>query len=376
MNDVPEAVLYESLNLMEQGESIEQILSRYPEMATGLRPFLETAAQLANLAPQPSLSAKQKSKKVFLDHAASLKVSPLKPSPWYRIRQAILPLASLAIVLILMATTAFSVSASAIPGDALYSVKRLVENVRLARADDPETAVALREEYRLERIREIQIVLRTGRSVEVNFTGSVEMMQEYVWTIEDLPVQLDEATVVEGRPQIGEMARVNGRTANGNLIANTIQILTGTAIEPEATATPQPTAVPTIAATETPTAEPTEESTATVTSTATHTVTPQPTATLTPSATSSPWPTVTATPTPMPTDPPDNDNGDDGNTNDNNNDNDDDDDSNENGDEGNNNDNGDNENDNDDDDRDNSGSGNNNNDNNNDNDDDDDDDDD
>ena len=372
MNEVPETVLHESLDFMEQGESIEQILSRYPEMAQELRPFLETAVQLATLAPQPSLSAKQKSQKAFLDHAASLKVAPVQPSPWYRLRQAILPLASLAIVLILMVTTAFSVSASAIPGDALYPVKRLVENVLLARANDPETAVALREEYRLERIREVQILLRTGRSAEVTFTGVIDMMQADVWIIEDLSVQLDEATIIEGRPQIGEMALVNGRTADGLLTASLIQILTGTALDPEATVTPQPTLEPTNEATEEVTPAPTTvESTEEPTVTSTSTATSRPTATLT----STPAPTATELPFPTPSLPPTNDNGDD-----NNNDNEEDEggNTNENGDDDNNNNDGDNsgsgggdngngddDNDNDDD---NSGSGNNNNDNDDDND--------
>lgn len=51
MNDVPETALHESLDLLEQGESIEQILLRYPNVVDGLRPFLETAAKLVTLAP-------------------------------------------------------------------------------------------------------------------------------------------------------------------------------------------------------------------------------------------------------------------------------------------------------------------------------------
>ncbi|MAT99907.1 MAG: hypothetical protein CL608_22430 [Anaerolineaceae bacterium] len=383
MNDVPEAVLQESLDFMEQGESIEQILARYPELAETLRPFLDTAAQLATLAPQPSLAAKQQSQQAFLAHASSLQTAPIQPSPWYRLRQLLLPLVSLAMVLILFSTAAVFVSTSAIPGDVLYPVKRLVENVRLNQTSDPETAVTLMEQYQQERIREVQALLRTGRSAEVTFEGEIEAIQAEEWTVATIHVMLDAETSIEGRPQVGELARVHGRTEDGILTASLIEVLTGSAATPEPEPTPEPTqttaptATITARATEVPTTEPTEEPT--TEPTPTQTVTPQPTATITPS------PLPTATPSPQPTLPPANDNDDDGNDNDDDgndnddndndeNDNDDDDDGDSSGSGSNGNDNGDdNDNDNDDDD-DNSGSGNNDNDDDdNDNDDDDDD---
>lgn len=65
MNDVPEGVLQECLDLMERGESIEQIIARYPEMTAGLRPFLETAVQLAGLAPSRPWPLNKSRKKRF-----------------------------------------------------------------------------------------------------------------------------------------------------------------------------------------------------------------------------------------------------------------------------------------------------------------------
>ena len=322
MNDVPETVLHESLDLLEQGESIEQILLRYPNVVDGLRPFLETAAQLVTLAPQPSLAAKQQSQKAFLSHAAGLKVAPVRPSPWYRLRQILLPIASLAVVLILFTTTTVSVSGSAIPGDALYSVKLLVETVRLNLASDPAEVAAQTEENRQERIREAQILLRTGRVADVTFEGEVEAIQPEVWTVASLEVQLNEATIVTGRPQVGEWALVNGRTENGELTALTIAILSGPVTEPEATPQPTPNATsdPQPTTTPEPTTEPTTNPTATPT-TATLTPSPTPSPTKTPTVT----PTVTATraaptATPSPTQPPTNDNGDDDNNNDGDND--------------------------------------------------------
>jgi hypothetical protein len=305
MNNVSEAVLHECLALLEQGEAIEQIITRYPELAAEIRPFLETTAQLATLVPQPSLAAKQSSQKAFLAHAAGLKVTPVRPSAWYRLRQALLPLVSLAVVLILFAITAVSVSASAIPGDALYSVKRLVETVRLNQTSDPTAAAALIEQYRQERIREVQTLLRTRRSAEVTFVGEVEAIQPEMWTVAAIPVTLNAQTSVEGQQQVGETARVNGRTAGGVLLANTIEILTNAATPPDPTVTPEPTVLPSVTATMTPTEEATTKPTA------------DPTATITVSATPTLQPTATSTPSPTPTAtvPPADNNDDDGSDN-------------------------------------------------------------
>ncbi len=390
MNEVPESVLQECLDLLAHGNSIEQIMDQHPEQIAVLRPFLETAAQLTTLVPQPSLAAKKRSQKAFLAHAQKLKVAPVRPSAWYRLRQILLPIASLALILILFTVTAVSVSASAIPGDALYTVKRLVEDVRLSQARDPETAVALTIQFREERLREVQTLLRTRRSAQVTLEGEIEALQTEYWTVASIMVELEETTIIEGTPQIGELARVNGRTENGRFIAAKIEVLTGSPLVPPqeptaepissptlqpiaeptettvptATPTAAPTDAPTVAATMTPTREATVITTVepTTTPTVPATIAPTDEPTTVPTATSPPPPT--ATPSPVPTTPPSNDNDDDNDNNDNgdnSNDNDDND----------NNDNGDNSNDNDDNDNDNSGSGNsgsgnNNNDNDND----------
>ncbi len=347
MNNVPEAVLQECLDYMEQGESVDAIIARFPEVGAELRPFLETAVQLAALAPQPSLAAKQQSQKMFLAHAASLKVPPIRPSTWYRVRQILLPLASLALLLILFSTAAVSVSASAIPGDALYPVKRLVENVRLNRTDDPTAAADLLAEFDQERIREVQTLLRTGRSAEVTFDGLVEMIQPEEWTVAKIDVALVDETQLVGRPKVGDLVRVNGRTDRGTITAITIELLNAASTTPEPEPTPIPTAVPTRVPTLTPTAtlkpttSPTREATVIPTTgpTAAPTVTPELPATIVP--TLPPPPTATPLPTQPPGDDNGNDNGDDGNSND------DDDDGNSNG---GGNDNGNDNNDNDDDD--------------------------
>ena len=341
MNDVPETVLQETLDLLEQGNSIEQILALHPDYAASLRPFLQTAAQLATLAPQPSLAAKQASQKAFLAHAANLKATPVRPSSWYRLRQILLPVVSLAVMLILFGVTAVSVSGAALPGDALYRVKRTVETVRLNQADDPETAVALMNEFIQRRIDEVQALLRTDRSELVTFEGEVQAIQPEQWIVAAIAVGVDGNTNKDEQLQMGHLAQVTGRTGNGTLLAVSITMVKGDVAEPEQEPTPEPSPVPpTATATQTPSPEPTDEPTATqtLTATPTSTATATPTATSTATATPTATATATATPPPPPPPPPPDNNNNNGNDNGNSNDDDDDDDD-DDGDSGNRNDN-------------------------------------
>lgn len=329
MDEHLEAALIDCLDALEQGQPIDQVLARYPELASELRPMLETAVTLPQLNVQPSLSAQHRSRDAFLSQAAAQKeVKTVRPSPWFNLRRILMPIASLALVVILFAAGLGPLSAGALPGDALYEVKLLVENARSAFAANPAADAALAEQFNQRRIQEIGALLAQNRTADVAFTGEIEAIQPGSWIISGLTTEITGGTqIFGGDPLVGQMARVNGRTENGRLSATTITLLP-TNLPPTAVPTHTPTA----------TSEPTE----TATPTATHTYTPTPTATNTPeptiTSTNTPEPTATATieptatVTPIPptaAPPPSNDNDGDNNDNDddnNDNDNDNDDD--------------------------------------------------
>lgn len=363
MTTIPESTLLECMNLLEQGYSIEQILSRFPEQADELRPFLQTATQLTTIAPRPTLAAKAHSRQAFLNKAAQAQTAPARPSPWLQLRRLLLPVASLALFLALFAVALVATSASALPGDLLYDVKRLVEDVRLSRTVDPDALIDLREELAQERLREVEALLRADREAEASFEGPIQALADESWTVAGIEVQLTSQTVVEGKPQLDETALVEGRTEDGQLFASRLVVLTGqpedeapeTPVatpepEPTETAVPTETPLPTLTKTTTPTEEPEAEATETLTPAPT--TTPSPTATII-APTNTPLPTATLTPTTMPGDD-DNDNDDNGgndndNDDDNNNDDNDNDDDDNSGGNSNDDDNGNDNNDNDDD---------------------------
>ncbi|MCA9975833.1 MAG: hypothetical protein KC413_08780, partial [Anaerolineales bacterium] len=286
MDEYFEVTLIECLDALEQGEPIDQILARYPDLAAELRPVLETAVTLPQINVQPSLAAQHRSRDVFLAQAAAQKETrTVRPLPWFNLRRILMPIASLALVVILFAAGLGPLSADALPGDALYGAKILVENARSAFTTNPATDAALNEQFNQRRIQEINSLLAENRAADVAFTGEVEAIQPGLWTISGLDTEINGDTqIFGGNPLIGQMAMVEGRTTNGSLIATTVTLLPTTI---------QPTAVPT----QTPTATlmPTETAVPTTTPTATYTNTPTPTSTNTPTM------TATATETPSPT---------------------------------------------------------------------------
>lgn len=322
--NVSDQTLMAALDMLEQGMSVEEILARFPEEAKGLRPFLNTAVQLSILAPNPPVAAKVASRKAFLAQAAVPAASVSRPW-WYWLRKALAPTLALAAFLIFFGVALVSASAPSLPGDALYNTKLFIEQARLSRTGSPEERMALVEQYRQERIREVEMLLLSGRDAEVSFDGVIEQLADDHWVVAAIMVGVNEDTAVEGHPRLDEMARVYGRTHEGSLTASRIIVLTGGPPPPEPTPkptqTPLPPATKTPTKTATPTATMTQSPTTTATATPTMTATPTqtPTATQTATPTATPTETPTATLPPAATQPPPdngNDNGDNGNSND------------------------------------------------------------
>ncbi|HKZ84705.1 MAG TPA: DUF5666 domain-containing protein [Anaerolineae bacterium] len=250
MDSALEAKLIECLGALESGASLEQALSRFPEDAERLRPMLAVAAALPALRLEPSQEVKAKSRQAFLARAAS--VSGMAGSRRTLLARPLAAFASLAIALVIVGGVAVTASASALPGDPLYGVKRTVENALLSISSDPATLAA---QFERERVDEVVALLAAGREAEVEFSGVIESIQPNVWVVSGVPVAIDGRTGVEGDPQIGRRAQVRGRTRNGLLVAASIVVEAGAEPAPEPTVepTPEPSATPAPQNTPTPT---------------------------------------------------------------------------------------------------------------------------
>lgn len=297
MKIVQEQILFDCLEQFEAGSSIEVLQAKYPHAAEEIARFLTVAAHLQQMRLQPMLAAKQQSQKLFLQQAAQMRTAQRKARfTWPAVRRTLLPLASLAMVTLLLGASFLFASASAVPGSLLYDTKRWVETVQLQQAGDATAVFTLKSQQNEERIREVKSLLRTDETAVVTFEGRINAKQRDNWIVAGVPVKINPATQLEGVAAVGAVVAVDGRIQNGHLYANRVTVLVDVPATstPSATATTEPTAT---TATATATATPTTAQTATPTVTKTQTTTPAPSMT----ATSTPMPTEEAvTPTAVP----------------------------------------------------------------------------
>ena len=286
--------LDDCIHRLARGQGVEDCLRIYPQYADELAPMLE-AGQLAKRAqsPQSEIESAQARVRQRFDQAL-LEPKIIRPT------RRRLPLQSVAgwvatflIVLSLMTGGTVALAQNSLPGDVLYPVKLLSEDVRLSLSGQD---ALLKEQFAQERLKEVSRLLEIGRAVEVMFVGTVEGVVDNQALVDGFVVDLNEAAVDPIDLQTGNRVSVMGRTTeNGQLIATSIQpVIDERPVLPADTMSPTPTITETVRPTATPTSTPSQTSTATSTDTPTITNTPSPTKTATPSRT----PTVRASSTP------------------------------------------------------------------------------
>ena len=257
MKIIQEQLLFDCLEAFEAGESVESLVEKHPHAAAEIEAFLAVAVHLQQMDLQPNPAAKERSQQAFLTQAAQMKTRQRQDAfTWQRLRRFLLPLASLATVLILFAVTSIFASATALPGDVLYNTKLGLESFRLNQAADATAVFTLRSQMDQERVREVKAILRTSQTVDVSFEGRINTKQGSNWIIAGTPVTVNEQTQIEGNTDFGALVLVNGRIQDGQLFASSIVVIEEVPTPPTVTQTPTqdpptPTAVP-----ETPTSAP------------------------------------------------------------------------------------------------------------------------
>ncbi|MBL8046661.1 MAG: hypothetical protein JNL09_08975 [Anaerolineales bacterium] len=310
----------ECLSATEAGASLESVLARYPHLAAELRPMLlaAQAARPTEILRVPHQS-EEASRQRFLALARELKQKRTGLLAWWPTLSYSLRLAAFLLAVVLGGWGVTAASASALPGEALYPLKRVVEQAQVSLAAEAQR-LQLQAEFNQRRIAEIQALLEQRREAEVEFTGVIAQTSGEQWVIASLPIRVP-ATLQTGFT-VGDEVAARARTqTDGSLLALSLRLLRKA--QNEVTATPTLTVTPTPTPTATLTTGATATLEATLLRTATRTPSPSRTASPTVTRTASATPTLvlpTSTPPPSGTDDG-NDNGNDNGNDDNGNDN-------------------------------------------------------
>jgi hypothetical protein len=219
------------LQEIESGVDLETTLARFPEYAKELRPILETSIKARGMAAaEPSPEVVRRSRARVMQHASEMREAKAAP------RRRVIPLFqrlaisfTLAAVFLLSGNGLLSASASALPGEKLYPVKRGWESVRLFFIFDTEARDLLENEFENERLHEANELLAEGRHEVIDFAG-VFMQVNGVSYVSGLQVILP-ATIPA--PANGDAVVVSGRTnAQGYVEIIRLQLLPSGSIVP------------------------------------------------------------------------------------------------------------------------------------------------
>lgn len=225
MHGALENVIVAALDELEQGQTVEEILDRYPQKKAELRPILETASGLTALESTPSPESRNASRQAFLAEAARLRESsPAGDRSMPRWRRIFYSFASFALFLLLLGVIVIPPSADAIPGDILYPVKRSAESAQLLLAS-PAEEETLRAEYEEERNREVYQMLEIGRDGRAGYIGIVKEITAEHWKIGNITAHIEESTVITGEPEVGARVEAHCLVQDREVIAETLTVL-------------------------------------------------------------------------------------------------------------------------------------------------------
>lgn len=259
-----ETSLQKALEHEESGERSTPPFADDPELMAELAPLLEVVGMLrasAPPAPEPSPIARAAARNRFLIavHHRRLRASLparvfhrlqdlwasrhhwLYGGVWPAVRRWA-PAMIGVLLAIVLSSRAYYASADSLPGDALYPVKRVAEQVQLLTTLNADAKARLRAQFNDRRLSETQQLLEGSRVAEVQFQGVIEEVFPDRLRINGLIVRL-EGSHVGGAPAVGAVALVTAITQpSQELLAITVSVLEEAPAE--ATATP-PKSAPT-----------------------------------------------------------------------------------------------------------------------------------
>lgn len=170
--------LYDALEIclreIENGVTLENVLARFPDLAAELRPILKASvkARKLNMASAPSPEAIRRGRAKLLQRASEMREAKVAP------RRRVIPIFQrLALSLGLTATFLLSgtglvgASATALPGENLYPVKRTWEDLQLFFIFDKDARDAVQSQFETERLHEVNELLAEGRHEVIQFAG-------------------------------------------------------------------------------------------------------------------------------------------------------------------------------------------------------------
>ncbi|MGH2606718.1 MAG: DUF5666 domain-containing protein [Anaerolineales bacterium] len=220
--------LQASLEALADGEALDRVLSRHPDLAADLRRALETAALLQNGDGEGPPSAAMVRSRARV-RAALPSHHPTPFLPRSRIIR-ILPRVAGALAAGLIAVAAglgglAAASAYALPDSPFYIFKLAGEGLRLQLTLNSRARISLQESQTDRRAEEVRQLLLLGRMASVAFEGVLQAQDDTVWHVAGIPVEVPLDTYQTPGIVPGMTVEVHGQTmTSGRFLAEAIHL--------------------------------------------------------------------------------------------------------------------------------------------------------
>lgn len=147
-----EALLDRCIEVARSGGDPEELLEQHPDLARDVRPLLALATELGEL-PEPAVSVAGAMR--MLTHLSLESQAPPKPGIRFFSRAVLSRAAAVFVCVVLLGWGTVAASSDALPGSALYPVKRLTERVQFFLTINGEAKAELRIVFSEERLKEV-----------------------------------------------------------------------------------------------------------------------------------------------------------------------------------------------------------------------------
>ena len=214
-----------AITKIQAGEALKSILQDLPD-----DPELIQSIQVAFLlhTPEslPNSLAQQSSKQAYITAARNITVDEKKISFWDRIFgfRFATQLIIISIVLIASLTISGLVSAQSLPGQPLYSIKRSVEKMQLALTRDSIGRLQLEEVLDARRVNEVIRLMQSGKNQFVSFAGWLAQDQHGVWSVQGVPLIMDQESPVWNALLNGAYIEVHGISQTDGVLVRTLEL--------------------------------------------------------------------------------------------------------------------------------------------------------
>ena len=223
MNNKLYDALETCLQEIEKGAALESVIARFPDLVNELRPILKASIQARRLSADPSAEAMRRGRAKLLQRASEMREAKTAP------RKRVIPIfqrlalsLGMAATFLVSGTGLVGASATALPGENLYPVKRTWEDLQLLFTLDRDVRDVVKSQFEIERLHEVNELIVEGRHEVIQFAG-VFMQVNGVYYVSGVNVLIPSNLQI---PEIGSAVIVTGRTnAQGFVELESLELL-------------------------------------------------------------------------------------------------------------------------------------------------------